>query len=437
MRSFALSAVALAVLYVSCADPPKKARNNAGAGTMAAGSSQGSSTSGGSTQGDGGDEPSAGVGNVDPVGGSGGTSAGSGGSTAAEGGGEAGMGGGVAGEAGAGGEGPAPVDRCAGVEVGVASSILAPPLSTGVPKPSGAVGNLKVVNWAGFKGAISFTFDDALQSQIAHYDELNAVGVPMTFFLVGANDGSKPIWTTAALDGHELGNHTMHHCMANGTSCGWGTFTGIDAELDVCTEHMKTAFGLPGVYSFASPMGDANWVAAASARFIVGRGVWDDATGVVPNVDRNPFDLPCHIANKDEKADGGFNIITDAARTKGIWRIILAHALSANDGYNPIDAAEMVAAMTYARDAKDVWVDTFTTIGAYWRAQKAVSGATPSIDGASRTYSWTLPANFPPGQFLRVTVDGGTPTQCGTALTWDDHGYYEIALDAGSVTISP
>ena len=25
----------------------------------------------------------------------------------------------------------------------------------------------------------------------------------------------------------------------------------------------------------------------------------------------------------------------------------------------------------------------------------------------------------------------------GTALGWDDHGYYEVALDAGSVTLSP
>ncbi len=256
---------------------------------------------------------------------------------------------------------------------------------------------------------------------------------------MGANDGSKAIWKTASLDGHELGNHTMHHCLANGDGCGWppGGFTTIDRELDDCTAHMMSAFALDGVYSFASPMGDANWVAPAKERFVVGRGVWDDPTGVVPNVDRNPFDLPCHITNDHEKAVGGLNLITDSVRSKGIWRIVLAHALSATDGYNPVDIEEMVATMTYARDAGDVWIDTFTTIGAYWRAQKAVSSATPTQVGDSYTYSWTLPEHFPPGQFLRVTVDGGTPSQCGTELTWDDHGYYEIALDAGSVTIAP
>ena len=48
-----------------------------------------------------------------------------------------------------------------------------------------------------------------------------------------------------------------------------------------------------------------------------------------------------------------------------------------------------------------------------------------------------MPDHFPPGKYLRVTVAEGTLTQGGQTLTWDDHGYYEIALDAGSVTLGP
>jgi len=84
-----------------------------------------------------------------------------------------------------------------------------------------------------------------------------------------------------------------------------------------------------------------------------------------------------------------------------------------------------------------VWIDKMVTIGAYWRAQKALTDAIVTTSGTSKTYSWTLPDHFPPGQFLRVKVDGGKLKQCDTELTWDDHGYYEIALDAGSVTLSP
>jgi hypothetical protein len=36
-----------------------------------------------------------------------------------------------------------------------------------------------------------------------------------------------------------------------------------------------------------------------------------------------------------------------------------------------------------------------------------------------------------------VTVPGGTVTQSGAALPWDAHGYYEVALDAKSLTVGP
>jgi hypothetical protein len=38
---------------------------------------------------------------------------------------------------------------------------------------------------------------------------------------------------------------------------------------------------------------------------------------------------------------------------------------------------------------------------------------------------------------LSVKVDAGTLTQNSAALAWGPHGYYEIALDPGSVTLSP
>jgi hypothetical protein len=28
-------------------------------------------------------------------------------------------------------------------------------------------------------------------------------------------------------------------------------------------------------------------------------------------------------------------------------------------------------------------------------------------------------------------------TQAGAELPWDDHGYYEVSLDVGAVTLSP
>jgi hypothetical protein len=116
-----------------------------------------------------------------------------------------------------------------------AQSIPTPP-GNKVPKPAGPAGNLKVLNWAGFHAAVTYTFDDSIPSQIANYPKLQATGVRMTFFLVGASDGNSPVWAQAAKDGHELGNHTEHHCHADATGCAWGTYAGsLEAEYDLCT----------------------------------------------------------------------------------------------------------------------------------------------------------------------------------------------------------
>ena len=75
------------------------------------------------------------------------------------------------------------------------------------------------------------------------------------------------------------------------------------------------------------------------------------------------------------------------------------------------------------------WVETMTNVGAYWQGQKLVP------ESATTSATWTLPDKFPPNMCLRITTTGGTVTQKGETIAWDDHGYYQISLDAGEVTI--
>ena len=76
-------------------------------------------------------------------------------------------------------------------------------------------------------------------------------------------------------------------------------------------------------------------------------------------------------------------------------------------------------------------------LGGIWLGKKSCANATMTTDGTDKTWKWTLPDHFPSGRFLRVTVAGGKLKQGGAEVPWNDHGYYEIALDAGSVTLSP
>ena len=70
-----------------------------------------------------------------------------------------------------------------------------PPGSGSEPAPSGSPGTLTVLNWAGFKGAVTYTFDDDNDSQMANYSSLEGLGVPLTFYLwTGRTEATNSVW---------------------------------------------------------------------------------------------------------------------------------------------------------------------------------------------------------------------------------------------------
>jgi peptidoglycan/xylan/chitin deacetylase (PgdA/CDA1 family) len=295
-----------------------------------------------------------------------------------------------------------------------------------IPKPSGKAGNLAILNWAGFKGAVSYTFDDANSSQVANYSSLNDLGVRMTFYLVtNKPEASDRAWQQALKDGHELGNHTVSHRRI-----------GSPAEIDGATAFFQKEFG-QRPWTMAAPYGDATYSALAASRFLVNRGVGNGL--IMPNDASNPFNLPCYVPPQGATAANDFNPQIDSAERAGGWRVVLVHGFKGghDSAYQPVSLDEFVIGVQHARSLGDLWIDSVVNVGAYWRAQKMFSAVSPTTAGDEITWKWTLPANFPPGKCLRATVDGGTLSQFGATLPWNGHGYYEVSLDAGSLTLAP
>jgi hypothetical protein len=96
----------------------------------------------------------------------------------------------------------------------------------------------------------------------------------------------------------------------------------------------------------------------------------------------------------------------------------------------------VIASINHAKSAGDIWIDSMVNVGAYWAGQKAVTNATSTKFGNDTIITWTLPKHFPAGKYIRVTVTGGTLKQGGSELPWNKSGYYEIALDPGTLTIT-
>jgi hypothetical protein len=185
----------------------------------------------------------------------------------------------------------------------------------------------------------------------------------------------------------------------------------------------------------AYPYGDTGYAPYAKTRFFIGRGVNGGMVGARDATD--PFAVPCIAAAGGENASV-FSGNIDTAHGQHKWLLFLFHSVlpTQNNWYAGVDISSITGSIDHAKQLGDVWLDTVASVGAYWVGQKVLAAAVPT-QGSTWTWSWTLPAHFPTGHGLRVTVDGGTLSQGGTALTWDGHGYYEVALDAGSLSWSP
>jgi hypothetical protein len=310
--------------------------------------------------------------------------------------------------------------------------------ATGTAKPSATGTTVTVLSWAGFKSAISFTFDDANSSQISNYTALQAQNdkgnnVRYTFFLqTGKTEAGNTIWKTAHNDGHELGNHTKSHQSG-------ATTTDIQAAEDF----IKTTFGVTS-YSVAAPNGDNSYVGVVGGmkEFLTNRTAGNSG-GIAPTDDpaAKQFQLPCIIPGTGASASTMESSITSGT-SGGKWNTFLVHGFSGgSDGaYQPVAIGEFTSTVSWAKTQGTLWIDTVENVSAYWIAQYRFTKLTPTTSGTDKVWTWkTSDFNnpYPPGKYLRVKTDGGTLKQGSTVLNWDDHGYYEISLDAGTLTLSP
>jgi hypothetical protein len=391
------------------------------AGTLpGTGGSAGSATGGASGSGAGPAGGSSGsAAGASPMGGSSGTAGGSGTGGASTGGmggmgagGSAGAGtGGAAGSSsgagGSGGSGPPASFKC--------DNLSLAPSTTGA-KPAGAAGGLKVLDWAGFKGAMSMTFDDNTPSQMANYAALKATGGHFTWFVVGSwLSGSADVakFKATIADGQEMANHTYNHQSGGSMS-----------DLQQAETFISTNFGVTA-NSMAAPNCDGSWASVAPSVLFQNRGpCGGGAATVSPRDSTSPFQLPAYLPATGESSSSMSNSIQ-----MGKWRIFVVHGFDSQGGtYQPVPIGNVTGTMSKAV-TDGYWVEGITNVGAYWQGQKLISAS------ATTSATWTLPAHFPPNMCVRITTTGGTVTQKGESISWDDHGYYQISLDAGEVTI--
>ena len=112
---------------------------------------------------------------------------------------------------------------------------------------------------------------------------------------------------------------------------GGGPYAGsLEAEYDLCTDHIVHTYGVSNVWTTASPYGDKGFDTVAKTRFFLNRGVRGGQ--VAPNDSSDPADLPTYTASAGKTAST-FNSFIDSAHSSGKWQILLFHSLGGDGGY--------------------------------------------------------------------------------------------------------
>ena len=301
------------------------------------------------------------------------------------------------------------------------SGLPVPPVSANQPRPSGSQGGLSVLPWAGFTAAGSFTMDDNNTSVADNLPSILGTGIRLTFYIVSTwpNAGS---YMSALQAGSEIGNHSATHQ----ETCPGGS------DLDECTAYLQQTYGITPL-TFAIPYGNySSYGPYLPSRFLLARGV-DGGTN--PPYSGNAYDLLCNIPPTGASASTMASYFSSAISAGG-WCILLVHGFTGDpNAYQPVDLAQYLSAINTVKGYSNMWIDTLLNVGAYWTAQQLPIISQQS--GTNIVYSWTLPAHFPSGKYIRIKLTGGTPMQNGQTINWDGHGYYEVALDPGTLTVTP
>jgi len=292
-----------------------------------------------------------------------------------------------------------------------------------------SAGTITAVPWNGHTGAASFTFDDALGSQLTNLvPELKTRNLHATFFLWDVGGGfsnNQAAWVSAAKDGNELANHTVDHT---------NLFDATNASFEVSEMASRLRKADPSIQAvtFAYPGCGVGNEAAVDAENIIGRSCLFQAPYYPLQWNNPPSDwnnVGAIYVEKDSIATGPALDAIDAAKNGG-WITTLNHGVGGD--WLSVTTVNVLAMFDRAVN-NGLWVGTYQEVAAYWRAGLAIAQANTVKSNTGWTVSWTSPhPKMPRSVPLRVHLDAGTfgngisVYQKGTIVSPQGDGSYLI-----------
>lgn len=299
-------------------------------------------------------------------------------------------------------------------------------------------GDITSVPWNGHVGAVSFTFDDALQTQLDNVvPALKQRNIHATFFLYDAGNAftnNKDRWVAAAKEGNELANHSVSHADFSKS---------IDATYEVSdmATRLRNADASIQANTFAYPYCAIGYESVVQSENIIGRGCWF-AAPFNPmqwtSPPQNWNNVGAIYIGDDATATGSTMNAINAAKNGG-WIVTLSHGVSGD--WVAITKENLYALFDKAIQ-NGLWIGTYMEVAAYWRAGITLDTTHALKTNGAWNISWKsphpkMPRSVPVKIRLKETTfgTGFTVHQNGSAILPNNDGSYTIEFMTLNLTV--
>ena len=237
--------------------------------------------------------------------------------------------------------------------------------------------------WLGKKCAVVITYDDAINQHLDHaIPVLDSLAFKATFY-VTAFSGSVQTrlndWKKLAMNGHELGNHTLFHPCAGGKGREW-----VSKEYDlnnytvkrmVDETRMTNLFlhALDGkikrTFAFTCGdmrIGDSSFINAMKKDFVAARAVRNEMHKI------NEIDLynaDCYMVNNH--SFGQMKEWVDKAIQTNSMLVILFHGVGGGNALDVSLSAHREFLQYLKKNEKDIWIAPMLEVAEYIKKNQA------------------------------------------------------------------
>ncbi len=238
--------------------------------------------------------------------------------------------------------------------------------------------------WQGKKCAVVLTYDDGLNIDLSNVvPVLDSMKFKGTFYISDyANKLSAQIdgWRKAALEGHELANHTIYHpCLANIPGRSWVqpdrdmsryTVKRINEEMRTMNTMLQAIDGRTE-RTFAYPCGDTkihdtSYIDPMHAEFIAARGTKAE---MLPVTKIDLYNIGCYGMNGQSGAE--MIALVKQAMTSGTLLVFLFHGVGGEHDLNVSLQAHSQLLHFLKENQKDIWIAPLIDVAKWIKNKQA------------------------------------------------------------------